>query len=149
MKLLLLILWLIMLLPSESNIGGNTAPKSRLFCFKENTTAQDSAIRENSGRCLCSVDKSWANLLMSKNIGVVMCQSNTHCNNCPLTENPYDQLQAKFSMLDFAIEGAVNLLAADQSGYPQSFASGLKQIWYEADEALKRYLQSKGDEHVC
>lgn len=74
-----------------------------------------------------------------------MCTSNTSCNNCPLTENPIDHLQAKLSMLDFAIEGATNLLSDQQSGYPQTYASGLKQIWYEADQAIKRYVESKGD----
>jgi len=147
MKALILILWLIMLPPSKLH-GGLSAPKSRLFCFKENITAQDSAHREVCGRYRVTLI-NLGHLFYQNNTELAMCTSESHCSNCPLTENPYDQLQAKFSMLDFAIEGAVNLLAADQSGYPQSFASGLKQIWTEADEALKRYLQSKGDEHVC
>jgi hypothetical protein len=60
-----------MLPPSELNIGGNSAPLMRLFCFKKNTTAQDSVYREIHGRCRCSADKSWA-FYLSKNIGGFM-----------------------------------------------------------------------------
>lgn len=134
------------MLPSELNIGGNSAPLMRLFCFKENTTAQDSMHREVYGRRLCDADKSWAFFIYQNNIGGSMSIHHEQCEHCFLSYGPLDHLSLQFTKFSFAIKGTVQILKSEEANIPATHAFGLDMAWDEFQTALERYIQSKGED---
>lgn len=144
MILLILIISLVKLLPSEIQ-GGSTAPKMRLFCFKTKNTAQDSAIREDSGRYLVALTNLGL-FICQKNKEVVMPTINEQCSNCLFTYTPLDHISIQFTKISFVIDGAIHIMQDENSNLPSYCGPGLSSAWSDFQEALRRYIESKQDD---
>ena len=132
--------------PSEIPVGGCPLSLKRLFCFKVEVysiTAQDSAIREDSGCSLLDTDKSWA-FYLSKLVGGFMLK-NQECLFCKFEDGPFDHLFYQYALINFAIEGAIQIMQAEYSNLPNNYPFGLSIAWAEFNKALQRYVTSKGD----
>jgi len=124
--------------------SGISATSARVFGFKEETKiTRDSHSREG-----------WASaVVLGTNLGIFICSQTTevnmskqNCSFCPHNDHPIDQLSKGFTLINFAVEGTEQLIQADYSGINPQHAFALSLSWHAFREALKTYVESKGDD---
>jgi hypothetical protein len=130
-------------IPSELQ-GGNTAPLLRLFCFKKNTTTQDSAHREVCGRYLVA-QTNLGFIFCLKYKELVMPISQEELSNLRLVEtSPIDELIDKVAIMQLAVQGMFSVMS-EHEGPRGLFCAGLMAAYNDLEIALEIYMKTKGD----
>lgn len=123
--------------------SGFTAPSSRIFRFKEENEFPEIPNTARIGACLLTCEQISGFFIVQISVGVNMAQN---CSLCPKNDHPIDQLSKGFTLINFAVEGTEQLIQADYSGINPQHAFALSLSWHAFREALKCYMESKGDD---